>query len=275
MFKNVIKKYGRGYYRATFLFSREIREATWAYYAFIRAADEIVDGEGVTNRAQKLNEWKNEWISVAQNNTVSQNSSFNSYKQIMQDYGIPAEYTLSFLEAMERDLSVTRYATYSELEHYMYGTAVVVGYTMSYIIGFSDSALPHARALGEAFQLTNFLRDIREDYELRGRIYLPQEDMDRFGVTEQHISIHTVDENWQALMKFEIQRTRELYEKGVAGIHLLHPKGRRAVYAAALVYKEILDEIEKNNYDIFSKRIVVSKFRKTMLLCKALWKRNL
>lgn len=125
----------------------------------------------------------------------------------------------------------------------MYGSAVVVGYTMSCIIGYSGDALPHARALGEAFQMTNFLRDIREDYDERGRIYLPIEDMQRFGVTEDHIKEHRVDDAWRALMKFEIERTRTLYEYGVAGIALLNPRGRRAVYAAALMYKEILDLI--------------------------------
>jgi phytoene synthase len=146
---------------------------------------------------------------------------------------------------------------------------------MSHIIGFTEGALPYARALGEAFQMTNFLRDIREDYEIRGRIYLPQEDLDRFGVTRENIAEGVVDAKWQALMKFEIERTRALYEKGVSGISLLHPRGRKAVYAAACMYKEILDMIEKNKYDVFSRRLVVSPFRKTMLLCKALWKRNL
>ena len=273
--QSIIKRYGTGYYRATFLFPREIREATWTYYTFVRLPDEIVDGQAVTDREQKLAVWIQEWSDVASGTKVSDNDALHAFKRVTDEYHIPLEYSLSFLKSMQQDLTVSRYATYKELQEYMYGSAVVVGYTMSHIIGFTDGALPYAKALGEAFQMTNFLRDIKDDYDERGRIYIPQEDMDRFGVTEAHILNGVVDDAWQSLMKFEIARTRALYERGVAGIALLHPRGRRAVYAAALIYREILDQIEKSNYESFSHRIVVSPFRKTVLLLKALWKRNL
>jgi phytoene synthase len=274
--ENIIKKYGRGYYRATFLFPRNIREATWIYYTFLRLPDELVDSQSVTDREQKLNTWIDEWHTTLQNNTSSNcNEVLTSFKQVMKDYRIPTEYSFSFFKAMQQDLTVLNYATYIELESYMYGSAVVVGYTMSHIIGFSDGALSYAKALGEAFQMTNFLRDIREDYEVRGRIYLPLEDMDYYGVTTKNIKDHCVDTAWIDLMKFEINRTRTLYEKGLLGISMLHPRGRKAVYASALMYKEILNRIEKNNYDVFSTRAVVSPFRKTMILLRVLWKRNL
>lgn len=273
--KSIIKKYGRGYYRATFLFPQAIREATWTYYTFVRLPDEIVDGASVDDREQKLALWIDQWKNTVTRDTPSDNEACAAFKHVMDTYHIPTEYSFSFLEAMQQDLTVAQYPTYAELEAYMYGSAVVVGYTMSYIIGFEQGALPYARALGEAFQMTNFLRDISEDYDMRGRVYIPQEDLDRYGVTIDHIREHRVDDAWRALMKFEIARTRALYAKGVTGIAKLHPQGRRAVYAAALIYKEILDHIEQNNYDIFSRRVVVSPFRKTMLLCKALWKRNL
>ena len=274
--ESIIKKYGRGYYRATFLFPRHIREATWIYYTFLRLPDELVDSQSVTDREQKLNTWIDEWHTILQNNTSTHhNKVLTSFKKVMQDYRIPTEYSFSFLKTMQQDFTISKYATYTELENYMYGSAVVVGYTMSYIIGFSDGALSYAKALGEAFQMTNFLRDIREDYEIRGRIYLPLEDMDRYGVTINHIKNHCVDTAWQSLIKFEIDRTKALYEKGVLGISMLHPRGRKAVYASVLMYKEILDRIEKSNYDVFSTRAVVSPFRKTMILLRVLWKRNL
>lgn len=273
--ESIIKKYGRGYYRATFLFPREIREATWVYYTFVRLPDEIVDGASVTDRTSKLTAWIDAWNTALQHEGISENQSFDAFKKIMHEYRIPAEYSHSFLASMRQDLTVSTYATYADLEKYMYGAAVVVGFTMSHIIGFADGALPYARALGEAFQMTNFLRDIREDYEIRGRIYLPQEDMVRFNVTPNHIAQGIVDNAWKELMKFEIERTKALYQNGISGIRLLNPRGRRAVYAASLMYKEIIDMIEKNQYDVFSKRMVVSPFRKTVLLCKALCKRNL
>jgi phytoene synthase len=271
--ESIIKKYGTGYYRATFLFPKEIREATWTYYQFVRIADELVDAEDIHDRTTKLTQLKEEWKSAQ---FKSSNFLFlNQYKSIIQKYNIPSSYTTDFFNAMEQDLKILRYSTYSDLEAYMHGSAVVVGYTMSYIIGFTEPALVHAKALGEAFQMTNFLRDIHEDYVQRGRIYIPIEDMNCFGVTERHITNHILDDSWRALMQYEIHRTRELYQIGLAGIPLLHKRGRKAVYAAMLIYKEILDRIEKNNYDIFSKRIRISPIRKTMILLKVLWSKNL
>lgn len=269
----VIRQYGRGYYRATFLFSKEIREATWIYYSFLRAGDEIVDTAIDGHMSGRFSDFRNNWEAALRGDTS--NALFVAYKKVLDEYKIPMEYTTVFLDTMQRDITVSRYATYADLEAYMYGSATVVGYTMSHIIGFEPGALPYAKALAEAFQMTNFLRDIYDDYEDRGRIYLPQEDMDRYGVTEAHIAQRIVDDAWRSLMQYEVARTRELYEKGVHGIALLHPRGRRAVYAAALIYKEILDRIEKRNYDVFANRVVISPWRKTVLLLKAVCKRKL
>lgn len=269
----VIRQYGTGYYRATFLFSKEIREATWIYYSFLRSADEIVDTAIDEHVSDRLSQFRKDWELTVRGDTS--NALFTAYKKVLDQYKIPIEYSTIFLDTMERDITVSRYMTYADLEAYMYGSAIVVGYTMSHIIGFESGALPYAKALAEAFQMTNFLRDIYDDYEDRGRIYLPQEDMDRYGVTETHIAERTVDDAWRALMQYEVARTRALYEKGMHGIALLHPRGRRAVYAAALIYKEILDKIEERNYDVFANRVVISPFRKTVLLLKAVCKRKL
>ena len=271
--RSIIKHYGTGYYRATFLFPKKVRTAVWTLYQFVRLPDEIVDNAGDDRDAQ-LALWEREWKAVAESGASTGNPAIAAFKKVLDTYHIPVSYTYDFLAAMRQDLSKDRYATYAELEHYMHGSASVVGYMMSYIIGFQDGALPYARALGEAFQMTNFLRDIKADYDERGRIYIPQEDMDHYGVTEAHIRDGIVDGAWRALMHYEIDRTRALYEKGVAGIAMLAPDGRKAVYAAAFIYKELLDEIEQCQYNIFSRRVVVSPFRKTMLLWKALWNKN-
>ncbi len=271
--REIIKKYGTGYYRATFLFPKDMRMATWIYYQFVRTPDQFVDDVSVKNGKSKLLEFEDQWQKAERGESTT--PFFNEYRKILEQYKIPHEYNQSFLKTMEQDLVVSRYDTYQELEKYMYGSATVVGYTMSHIIGFKEGALPYARSLAEAFQMTNFLRDIKEDFDERGRIYIPLEDMNRFGVTESHIEKGIVDEKWRSLMRFEIERTRVLYTIGVFGISYLNKSGRRAVYAAALIYKEILDKIEKNNYDIFSRRAVVSPFRKTVLLLKSLCKTNL
>jgi phytoene synthase len=146
---------------------------------------------------------------------------------------------------------------------------------MSYIIGFKDGALTHAKALGEAFQLINFLRDSKDDFDSRGRIYLPKEDMERFGVTEDHIKNSILDQAWRDLMAFEVRRAKDLLENGKQGITMLRGRGRSAVYASYLIYKKLLEEIEKENYNTFSKRIVISPLQKTMLLLKSIWTKNL
>jgi 15-cis-phytoene synthase len=272
--RETIKRYGSGYYRATILFPREIKEAVWVLYEFVRLPDEIVDGEGADKDAA-LREWETNWKRVAEEGATSENTTIMAFLAVVKKYAIPLHYTYDFFAAMRQDLTKERYETYEELEGYMHGSASVVGYMMSHIIGYKGDAFAYARALAEAFQMTNFIRDIKEDYELRGRIYMPEEDMLRFGVTEEHIAKGVCDEAWRNFLSFEIARTRALYEKGVSGIPMLDAKGQRAVYAAALIYKDILDGIEDAKYDVFTSRVYVGSFRKTVLLCKAvLWNRN-
>ncbi len=268
--RNIIKKYGRGYYRATSLFPRHIRERVWSLYQFVRLPDEIVDTQ-IEGAEENLLAWEKTWAEEVYEQKISSNEVVHEFVQVMKEYSIPPKYIEDFFAAMRQDITKGRYATYAELEGYMHGSATVIGYMMSHIIGFKEGALPYARALGEAFQMTNFLRDIKEDYVDRGRIYMPLEDMSKFGVTERHIKEEIVDEAWRNFMHFEIERTRQLYEKGVSGISFLNKEGRKAVYAAALIYKDILDMIEARQYDVFSGRVAVSSFRKTVLLFKALW----
>lgn len=283
--RSTIKKYGKGYYKATFLFPRALREDVWTLYQFVRLPDEIVDNkaEGVAGDMKAdadLAQWENEWKCVLEIGHSEHNVVIDDFIKIVRKYNIPTQYISDYFTAMRQDLTKRTYATYAEIEQYMHGSATVIGYMMSYIIGFAKDntvdivhVLEHARALAEAFQMTNFLRDIADDYKDRGRIYIPQEDMTRFGVSESHIAGGIVgkgaDDAWKKLMQYEIERTRALYAKGVAGIVYLDPRGRKAVYAAALIYKEILDMIERNSYDVFSKRAVVSPLRKTMLVCRA------
>jgi phytoene synthase len=169
---------------------------------------------------------------------------------------------------MNADTFVTRYETYSELEIYMEGSASVVGYMMSSIIGYRGDAMNYAQALGQAMQLTNFLRDVQEDFE-KSRIYIPKEWLDKFGVSEDYFKNKIVDDKWVGLMRYAISFNNELYEKAYYGIRFLDRSGQRQVYAALLLYKEILKEIEKQNYDVFRKRAHVSTSKKVLLIAKA------
>lgn len=275
--RRIHREYGTSYYWATRLFPRDIREATHILYAFFRVPDEMVDTangakhlrdqyrvaqmtEGLSS-VESLRVWQTAWQEWGRSPT--HDPVLSAARELFHRYQIPERYASDFLQAMQLDLTRSRYATYDDLARYMYGSAAVVGLMMTHVIGFvSQEALPCAEKLGYAMQLTNFLRDIREDYEERGRIYLPQDELTRFGLSEEDIKHHVVDERFKAWMKFQISRADALYEEANQGIALLHPRGRRGVRAGSDLYRLILRKIEEQGYDVYQQRARTSVFEK-------------
>jgi 15-cis-phytoene synthase len=244
---------------------------------FVRLPDEMVDSQKDMGLAKaELDKWTSDWQKAlnGEKDFECDNILFAT-KEIFDEYKISYQYSFDFLDAMHQDLTKDRYETYKELEDYMYGSASVIGIMMSHIIGFSEGALPYAKSLGEAFQLINFLRDTKDDYDSRGRIYLPKKDMDKFEVTEDHVKKGILDDSWRNFMSFELDRARDLLAQGLKGIPMLSGRGQKAVYASYLIYSKIVEEIKNQNYDTFSKRIVVSPITKTMLLLRSICKINL
>ena len=167
--------------------------------------------------------------------------------------------------------SQVRYPTFDALAHYCYGVASTVGLMAMHIIGFeSTEAIPYAVRLGVALQLTNILRDIDEDWRA-GRVYLPQDELAAFGLTEGDIAAGRVDDRWRAFMRFQIQRTRSLYDEAMPGIALLDKDGRFAITAAAELYRGILDDIELNDYNVFGRRAHMTTWAKLSRL-PAIWR---
>ena len=165
-----------------------------------------------------------------------------------------------------------RYETFEDLATYSYGVASTVGLMSMHIIGFSGAdALPFAIKLGLALQMTNILRDVGEDWR-RGRLYLPLEELAHFGLTEADIAAGVVDDRWRAFMRFQLDRTRQLYEEAWPGIGKLHKDGRFAIAAAAGLYRAILPKIEANDYDVFNNRAFVSTWGKLRLLPGLWWR---
>jgi phytoene synthase len=188
-----------------------------------------------------------------------------------RSYSIDPDLFRRFVRSMEMDLHVDRYDTWQDLCVYMDGSACVIGEMMLPILEpLDDAAVPHARDLGLAFQLTNFLRDVGEDLD-RGRIYLPQEDLERFGVDAAD---RTVTPGWRELMRFEIDRARQLYRSADLGIAALPDRSARSIRAARVLYSEILDRIERNDYDVFSARARVPLARKLAVAGAALRPRS-
>jgi phytoene synthase len=186
-------------------------------------------------------------------------------------YGIPMRYVEQLIDGVSADLHQTRYATFADLATYAYGVASTVGLMSMHIIGFSgQEAIPYAIKLGVALQVTNILRDVAEDWRA-GRVYLPQEELAAFHLTEADLAAGQVDGRWRAFMRFQIDRNRRLYREAWPGIALLHPEGRLAIAAAARFYEGILDDIERRDFNVFTGRAQVGFWGKLRKLPGLWW----
>lgn len=195
----------------------------------------------------------------------------------MRRYNIPLRYPRDFLNAMRMDLERTRYATFEELQTYTWGSASVVGVMMCYIMGAtSPETLHHAATMGLAMQMTNFLRDVGEDWQ-RGRVYLPQDELRQYGVSEAQIAQGVVDERWIAFMQFQIERCRSLYAQAERGIALLPREAQFPVLLGGRLYARILNAIERNGYDVFRHRARTTYAEKVAIAAAAYyeWRRGL
>jgi phytoene synthase len=254
-------EFGTTYYWSTFALPRWKRRHVWAIYAFCRLADDIVDDPTplrTVERAAALDGLGQRFFADLAAGT-SDHPVLAALVDTVQRFGHDPECFRRFLDAMAMDLSVDCYETYRDLLRYMDGSAAVIGEMMLPILEpDSPEAVPHARDLGFAFQLTNFLRDVAEDLD-RGRVYLPRADLELFHADPRR---RVVDDAWRELMRFEIERCRELYRSADVGITMLPPASARCVRAARVLYSEILDRIEAADFDVFSRRAVVPTWRK-------------
>lgn len=268
--KQFIFSFGSNYKLGTQLFPRSVREATVLFYAFVRYADEIVDNPNQKLPGQthiSLDEFIVEWEAViekAPNKNTHPILRSNYY--LFKKYEIPFEYTFDFLEAMKQDTTQKRYSSYKELQRYMWGSAAVVGHVMTFIVGYSkDEAFDYARALGEAMQLANFLRDVEEDYQKRNRIYLPHNDMVLFAVTEKMISEKRMTPQLHNFIRHYVERTEELFHFGIKGISYLQT-GKFSIFLASRMYRENIRILKRRDYNIFGKSIRLSNSKKVIIL---------
>ncbi len=243
------------------------RRAVRALYAFCRTTDDIVDHPS-DNTAEALCNW---WGYALSGKPPRDNLVALAWTDTSARYQIPRQYAQQLIYGVERDLHQTRYDTFEDLAKYCYGVASTVGLMSMHIIGFeSDEAIQYAVKLGVALQLTNILRDVAEDWQ-NGRLYLPQEDLNTFGLAESDIERGIVDDRWRNFMRFQIARTRRLYEEAWPGIAILAPEGRFAIAAAADFYRGILGDIEAHDYDVFTRRAHVTKWTKLRRLPSLWW----
>jgi phytoene synthase len=258
------QRFGTTYYWSTYALPRVKRHHVWALYAFCRHADDIVDDLGPVDvgvREKALTDFGERFFADLAAGR-SDDPVLKAVVHTVRAFDIDPDCFARFLRSMAMDLTVTSYATWDDLLGYMDGSAAVIGEMMLPILEpLTPDALEPARDLGDAFQLTNFLRDVAEDLD-RGRVYLPQEDLDRFGADP---SRRVVDGPWRELMTFEIDRARQLYRSADRGVAMLPPSSARCIQAARTLYAEILDRIEAAGYDVFTHRATVPTWRKAAL----------
>ena len=263
--KKLNSQHGKTYYLATLLLPAAKRPFVHALYGFARYADEIVDDLASTltdsEKAAALRGWGAQAIL-----DIKSGESIDPVGRALVDtarrFSIPIEYFEAFLASMEMDLTVKEYATYDDLLKYVYGSAAVIGLQMVPVLGaLSQDAYESAKKLGIAFQLANFIRDIGEDLE-RGRIYIPIDELARFGVTREDLYARVVTPKIIEALKFQIERVRQLQREATSGIEMLEESSRPCIQAASELYCGIVDEVEAIGYDIFNFRAKTSTWRR-------------
>ncbi|HYO87366.1 MAG TPA: phytoene/squalene synthase family protein [Candidatus Limnocylindrales bacterium] len=267
--------HSKTFYVASGLLPPDQKRAARALYAFCRVTDDMVDRAegGQAERAARLQAWRERAMNA---HPPCDDPVVLAWADARARFSIPSGYAEQLIDGVGHDLEQTRYATFEDLAAYSYGVASTVGLMAMHIVGFSsEAALPYAVKLGVALQMTNILRDVAEDWR-RGRLYLPQDELAHYGLTEREIDrmVHTAetDDRWVRFMTFQVTRTRRLYDEATPGIGYLNPSGRFAISAAANLYRAILRDIEMHNYNVFTHRAHTSNLGKLCRLPGIWWR---
>jgi phytoene synthase len=271
--RQVTAKYSKTFYLGTLLMPEEKRRAIWAIYVWCRRTDELVDGpQSALTTPETLERWEKQLESVFAGEPLDDPDV--ALVDTLQRFPMDIQPFRDMIAGQRMDLYRSRYETFEDLKLYCYRVAGTVGLMSSAVLGVDSNRgtapweqpdchnpTEQAIALGIANQLTNILRDVGEDTR-RGRVYLPLEELALFNYTEEDLFNGVVDERWQELMRFQIQRARKYYTEASAGISALNSDSRWPVWAALMLYQQILDVIERNQYDVFTTRAYVPKVKK-------------
>ena len=277
--RNIARVAARNFYYGFALLPAQKRDALCALYAFMRRADDISDSEG--NLQQKdhgLKAWRNA-LDQALNGNYDGSRLLPAVHHTIEHYKIPPEYFHDLMSGAEMDLSVRRYETFEDLSRYCYCVAGTVGLCCVHVFGFQDrKVLDLAPKLGIAFQLTNILRDVAEDFTM-GRVYIPQTDLKQFGCTEHDLSSKAAGSAFVQLMRFEADRAWGLYEQGSELLSLVDNDSRAALWTLMRIYSGVLAKIESIHYDVLARpHPGLSKLEKAWIMLRAgagLWKSGL
>ena len=262
--RDVARRRAKNFYYSFVLLRYEQRDAMCAIYAFMRYCDDLSDEPGTTT-INTMSQWRAD-LDRALTGDFGGHPVWPAFHDAVKRYKIPHAYFHDMIDGVSSDLSPQSMKTFEDLYQYCYRVASVVGLTIIHIFGFEDrKALELAEKCGIAFQLTNILRDVKEDIGL-GRVYLPEEDLLRFGVKRSNI---TYTPEFIALMRFEANRARGYYNEAMPLIKLVHSESRASLWALIQIYYRLLGRIEAKQFRVLDERIRLSTPEKAWLVVEA------
>lgn len=278
--RELTRRHARTFYMSARFLPNRKQRGIFALYSLCRYVDDLVDEQEDLVEERKLDYrevrhkiagWQRQ-LREAYEGRAGDNPILLAFSDLLRTSRIPLELPFQLIEGVCMDLWKTRYNSFGEVYEYSWKVASTVGLMCCEIFGYrSPRALRYAADLGVAMQLTNILRDVGEDLE-RGRIYLPRGEMQRFGVVEEDLFSHRLDDNFRRLMRFQIDRARRYYRRSELGIPLLSADSRLPVYLARGNYGRILDKIEENGYDVFHRRAYLNTTEKLALIPGVLYR---
>ena len=270
--RKVARRRARNFYYSFMLLDRQQHDAMCALYAFNRHCDDLSDEPkhpGHTNGIKALAEWRTQ-LGAALKGEYGEHPLWPAFHDSVERYRIPHELFHNMIDGVTSDLSPNHIGTFDELYRYCYQVASVVGISVVYVFGFeSEKALLLAEKCGVAFQLTNILRDVREDAQMK-RVYLPAEDLERFGVDAEQLRDGKPTGQFIELMKFEAKRARDYYQSSAPLVGLVNKRSRKALWALIMIYSRLLERIEQSNYDVLRRRIRLPWWEKCSIIAEGM-----
>ncbi len=270
--QRIAKEHARNFYYAFRTLPARKRRAIYSAYAFCRYCDDIADEDLPIDEKERLFAEARRFLSLSQKGRAN-GPVFTALNDASRAFHIPYEYYEQVIEGVEMDLTWTRFQTFDELNGYCYKVASIIGLICIEVFGYKDAkAREHAVDLGVAMQLTNILRDVKEDAE-RGRIYIPLNDIGAFGYSERELMSGINNDAFRNLMKFQADRARRYFERGSRLFPLLSPGSRTCPMVLHGIYSAVLDRIEMRGFDVFERRIGLGT-REKLLITAKLWAAN-
>jgi phytoene synthase len=268
------KQTARNFYYSFLTLSRDRFRAMCVLYAFMRITDDLSDDGAEGDRVVNLARWRS-GLRAALENGEFEHPVFPALIDMLARFQVPSEYLFDVITGVEMDLNPVSFETFEELKRYCYHVAGAVGLACIHLWGFHDErALAAAVDCGTAFQVTNILRDLQED-SMRGRLYLPLEDLARFGLNKEELLVNSRDARYERLMQFEVSRCREYYERSMALFKYVDPPGLPILETMLRIYGGVLDKIERRRYDVFTRRIELSCGHKLFIAGSAIVRHKL